>query len=118
MQTKNETTFNEAPASINLRFDYRGANIQLTLRDESGSVLLDKLDPVLNRLESMGATFGNGAGQPPQTVAPAGAPICPTHGTPMKPSKTGGGWYCPKKVADVGGGADGGKPIYCKATVK
>jgi hypothetical protein len=39
------------------------------------------------------------------------APTCPTHGKPMQPSKHGGGWFCPVKVADDDGT---GKPVYCK----
>jgi hypothetical protein len=49
--------FGEAPASVNLRFDYRGYRaIQFTLRGESGIELLQKLDIVLGKLEAMGAT--------------------------------------------------------------
>lgn len=49
--------FGEAPASVNLRFDYRGYRaIQFTLRGESGIELLQKLDIVMGKLEQMGAT--------------------------------------------------------------
>ena len=132
MQTKTNTngsappatavTFTEAPASLNLKFDYAGfTGVMLTLRANSGLEVLNKLDGALAKLDKMGATptgqrantNGNGA-----SVAPAGTPICPTHGSPMKDSKHGGGFYCPRKVADTGGGADGSKPIYCKATAK
>jgi hypothetical protein len=108
-----QQSFTEAPASINLRFDYRGANMQFTLRETTGTELLNKLDAVLDRLEAMGATFGTSNGRA-QQVAPAGAPVCPTHGVPMKESKFGG-WYCPEKVADNDGT---GKPIYCKQKSK
>ena len=111
-----EKTFTEAPASVNLRFNYRGAVLQFTLRGESGAELLGKVDPMLDKLEKMGATFSSGGTSRP--VAASNAPICAAHGQPMKASKKGGGWYCSKKVADVGGGSDGSKPIFCKATAK
>lgn len=98
-------TFNEAPASINLRFNYKGfSSIQLTLRGESGSDLLTKLDTVLGRLETMGATpTGNERGGGGQQAAPAtnGAPIpvCEFHGE-MAPSKKFKGFYCRHKMGD------------------
>jgi hypothetical protein len=107
-------TFTEAPASLNFRFDYRGATgIQLTLRDVSGGALLGKIDAVIDHLEKMGATFSGGSGSAPTPPAPAGAPTCPTHGKPMKQSQHGG-WFCPHKIADDDGA---GKPIYCKQKV-
>lgn len=27
-------------------------------------------------------------------------PICPVHGTPMKPSRKGTGWFCTRKIAN------------------
>jgi hypothetical protein len=114
-----EIHFTEAPASVNLRFNYRGYNgIQLTLRGNTGLEVLGKLDGALNKLEGLGATPATGT--PPRNAdsGNGSAPMCPTHGTPMKPSKRGGGWYCTQKVAETGGGDDGSKPIYCKATVK
>jgi hypothetical protein len=56
--------FGEAPASVNLRFDYRGyKSIQFTLRGESGIELLQKLDIVLGKLEQMGATPNTSASE-------------------------------------------------------
>ena len=105
--------FTEAPGSLNLRFDYRGANVQLTLRDSSGSALLDKLDSILNRLEKMGAVP---AGQQTATATATNGggsakPVCPTHGTEMKASKHGG-FYCPKVISENDGQ---GNKVYCKA---
>jgi len=43
------------------------------------------------------------------------APLCPTHGTPMKRSQHGSGWYCSTKIAEDDGT---GKPVYCKQRVQ
>lgn len=106
--------FNEAPSSINLRFDYKGyESIQLTLRDVSGAQLLDKLNAVIDRLDKMGATPTTNGRRPGGQPAPAGessdrdaAPVCKYHG-PMKPSKKPGAFYCPAKMGDG---------TYCKET--
>lgn len=104
-------TFAEAPASLNLRFDYRGATgLQLTLRDVNGSTLLDKLDAVLDRLERMGATFNAPAPARASQVAPAGTPMCPDGHGPMKEStKKAGTFFCPHVIAE-----SAGKKIYCQ----
>lgn len=104
-------TFTEAPASLNLRFDYRGATgIQLTLRDVTGGALLTKLDSVLNHLEKIGATFAPAAAARPSQVAPAGTPVCPDGHGPMKAStKKEGQFFCPHVIAE-----SAGKKIYCQ----
>jgi hypothetical protein len=108
----NGATFSEAPASINLRFNYQGYNgIMLTLRAGSGLDVLAKLDGALIKLGKMGATPAGANGR----AADPNAPLCPTHGTPGRKSTHGEGYYCPRKVAETGGGQDGSKPIYCKA---
>ncbi len=109
----NEMNFSEAPASINLRFNYKGYNgVMLTLRGPSGLDVLQKLDAALAKLDAIGATPHTGT--PPRSTHGSNengsVPQCPQHG-PMKPSKHGG-YYCPKKIAEDGGN---GKPIYCKA---
>jgi hypothetical protein len=52
-------------------------------------------------------TNGNGTGI-------GDAPVCPTHGTPMRPGKRGG-FYCPKVILPDGGD---GRPVYCKQKVE
>ncbi len=113
-------TFTEAPASLNLRFDYNGfKGIMLTLRASTGLDVLAKLDGALAKLDKMGATPAGGQGGeryaasaacPP---ADANAPMCPTHGNgvgkDMDRSKHFAGWYCPNKMQDGS---------YCKHTVK
>jgi hypothetical protein len=101
----------EKNASLNLRFDYRGGNFQLTLRDDNGTALLDKIDAVLDRLERMGATLNaGGAATRPSQVAPAGTPSCPDGHGPMKASdKKPGTFYCPHVIAE-----SAGKKIYCQ----
>lgn len=116
--TAPDVTFTEAPSSINLRFNYRGAQgLQLTLRNMKGWTLLDNLDMVMDKLEKMGATFGPQANTANAARPPADAngprPDCPSHGNgvgkDMDRSKHFAGWYCPNKMQDGN---------YCKHTVK
>jgi len=106
-------TFTEAPASINVRFTWRGFDTMLTLRDTSGKALLDKMAVALDALEKMGAEPTGYRGNS-QNNNNGEAPLCPTHGQPMKPSKYGG-WFCAVKIADDDGA---GKAIYCRQKVK
>ncbi len=109
-------TFTEAPASLNLRFDYQDfKGIMLTLRANSGLDVLAKLEGALAKLDKMGATPAGGNANAARPPADANAPMCPTHNASMKKSNHGSGYYCPQKVAEAGGGADGSRPIYCKA---
>lgn len=114
-------TFTEAPASLNLRFDYDGyKSIMLTLRDETGLGVLTKLRGALKKLEEMGATPAGGIGGEryantarPPADANGPRPDCPSHGggvgKDMDRSKHFAGWYCPNKMNDG---------TYCKHTVK
>ena len=76
----------EAPASVNVRFELGGREVQLTLRDSDEGRLLARLDVILQRF-------------PVATKPVDDTPQCPTHGA-MKPSTKGKGWYCPVKLAD------------------
>jgi hypothetical protein len=76
----------EAPASVNVRFELGGREVQLTLRDSDEGRLLARLDVILQRF-------------PVATKPIDDTPQCPTHGA-MKPSTKGKGWYCPVKLAD------------------
>jgi hypothetical protein len=115
--------FTEAPASINFRFDWKGWNIQLTIRDEKVNTALKKMEAAIGHLEGMGAkplsrrSAGADSGGDSQANGNQGeAPLCPTHGKPMLPSKhRSGEWYCPVKIAEDDGT---GKPVYCKQKVK
>jgi hypothetical protein len=106
----------EAPASVTLNVNYRGFDLLFTVRDYRASSLLDKLELLIDDLEQRGATpsrrgggpMGGAAGQ--QGQSQAGAPICPTHGRPMRQGQRGG-WFCSAKIAEDGGD---GKPVYCK----
>lgn len=107
----NGATFNEAPASLNLRFDYNGfRGIQLTLRASTGKEVLTKLDGAMAALDKMGAMP---AGGNTSVSANGNAPTCPTHGNgkgkPMAESNKWPGYYCPNKNDDGS---------YCKFTVK
>lgn len=105
----------EAPASATVRIEYKGYDILFTLRDSAGTELLKKLEGAIVHFEKLGIKPANGQSPRSANVASGDAPSCPTHNKPMKPSGQGAGWYCPVKVAETGGGADGSKPIYCKA---
>src|SRR6266849_5448020 len=73
----------EAPASVNVRFDLGGREVQLTLRYSDEGRLLARLEAVLARF--------------PVATKPADpTPQCHTHGA-MNPSTKGKGWYCPVK---------------------
>ena len=63
--------------------------------------------PTSTRPPASASGNGNGNGE--------NAPLCPTHGKPMKKSQHGGGWYCPTKIAEDDGT---GKPVYCKQKAK
>lgn len=102
-------TWTEAPASATIRFALGGYDTMLTLRDDAGKELLDKVQAAISYLDGLGAQANGGNGG----NGASGAPVCPTHGKPMKKSKFGG-WYCPVKVADDDGT---GKPVYCKQKV-
>lgn len=67
----------------------------------------DVLRAMIDRLKAIGA-------QPPvapqnlQTAAaeptkPAGVPVCPVHGTKMKPSRKPGSFFCPRQAEDGNG---------------
>jgi hypothetical protein len=77
----------EAPASVNVRFELGGREVQLTLRDTDESRLLARLDAVLQRF--------------PVDAKPVDAtPQCPTHHVPMKlNTKDGRSWWS-HKTAD------------------
>ena len=56
------------------------------------------LRTLVDRLKAIGA-------EPPQAAKPeptkaAGAPLCPVHNKPMKPSQKPGKYYCPRKSDD------------------
>lgn len=111
METTNGATLSEAPVSWNTRYiDPRGYDCMLTLRGDNLKAVMTTAMAALAAMAAQGCKPGNGHaaaigsnGQP--------APICPTHGKPMKQSQRGG-WYCPQRIAEDDGS---GKPIYCKA---
>src|SRR6266849_250251 len=78
----------EAPASVNVRLELGGREVQLTLRDSDEGRLLARLDAVLQRF--------------PLVVQPTDdTPRCPTHGVVMTlhHGKDGSTWYS-HKTAD------------------
>jgi len=119
----------EAPFSMNAFIeDKHGIRWQLTFRtgadlDAAREVWQVGQNVVAGILKSSNAPANNNGHEPPPepqppqeqpTPANGQAPLCPTHGTPMRESQYGG-WYCPVKVADDGGD---GRPVYCRQKVK
>lgn len=110
----------EAPASATVKaIDPAGYEWLLTVRADSAGDMMTRVTflsewfarnewrPAPTRPTlAPPATQGNGQ-------ATEAAPICPTHGKPMKQGKHG--WYCPAKIADDDGT---GRPAYCRQTVK
>jgi hypothetical protein len=106
----------EAPASASAKMTSpNGIEWLVTTRDFTVSGLMTKIKVLEEHLLKTGWTPASGRSARSDAPATNGStPMCPTHGTPMKPSKFGG-FYCPEKIADNDGT---GKPIYCKQKVK
>lgn len=104
-------TWTEAPASVNVRAHYRGFDVLLTLRADTGRDVLTRLGAALDWLEAHGATPTTA--RPTSSPAPTDAPVCPTHGRAMRQGRRGG-WYCPERIAEDGGD---GRPAYCRQRV-
>lgn len=107
-------TLPEAPASVTVKVLYRGHDVMFTLRGLDGRSVLGRLDVALTWLEQHGATPATTSGSSTGPAAAAGpAPVCPTHGRPMKAGRKGG-FFCPVKIADDDGA---GKPVYCRQRI-
>lgn len=108
------STYQEAPASFNVRaISPAGYDVQLTLRSEEGAELMPRALAALAWLEQHGfRPTGKQAHPASNGHGPngTGAPLCPTHGRPMKPSRHGG-FHCTAKIADDDGT---GRPLYCR----
>jgi hypothetical protein len=92
----------EAPASLTVRFRYQGYDSMLTLRDGDGTSLLEKLETVAERLESMGAS-GNERNSKGNEAA-----WCQLHNCEMKRREKNGQVRYSHKVGDK----------YCKGNGK
>ena len=110
-------SFDEAPASANCRIvDASGFEWQITVRASDWRDLLRQAGELRAALVKAGCKPAGGRSSGANANgASANAPTCPTHGSPMKQSQHGGGWFCPVKVADDGGD---GKAVYCRQKVK
>lgn len=96
------TAHTEAPASVTIKVRLRGHDVMLTLRGSSGADVLPKTLAAIDWLEAHGAEPAARRQGPPAPVDP-NAPLCPTHGAPMRQGRAG--WYCPRKD-DAG--------VYCR----
>ena len=68
-----EQVLPEAAASVNMRIDWNGADLQLTLRDFNENDLLARLVQIKPALEELGMTLKNDNGKP-KPVAKKGTP--------------------------------------------
>jgi len=120
MAENGTTTIPEAPVSWTARYQTpEGFDAMLTLRGTEVKTVMASAKqaveamvkagckPQASRPTASASANGNGNGE--------NAPLCPTHGKPMKKSQHGGGWYCPTKIAEDDGT---GKPVYCKQKAK
>ena len=119
-QTTVGASFAEAPVSWNTRYtSSQGFDCQLTLRGTDPAAVLKTAAEIMAKMADAGIAPASGNGhckaQTVSTPAQGEAPLCPAHGTPMKPSQHGAGWYCPSKIAEDDGT---GKPVYCKQRAK
>src|SRR5262249_20894430 len=61
----------------------------------------DNLRAMIDRLKAIGATPPAAqASTTPTEATKKTAPICPTHGTPMKASRRSGSYFCPRRTDD------------------
>ena len=63
----------------------------------SGEGKAADLKVIIERLQLIGAEPPNAKPEPTKT---GGAPLCPVHNAPMKPSRKPGKFYCAKKAED------------------
>lgn len=93
----------EAGFSMNVKMiDKFGQEVQLTFRAPQVNLaqkLLGYYEDVVKHLLNGGWQVSKVGARPATNGAPVenGAPVCRVHNVSMKPSKHGGGHYCPKK---------------------
>ena len=103
--------FSEAPASARVdAISPSGRRWLLTTRAATVGELMQRVEYLDRWLSDHAWTAGAGRASHNGQAAQGDAPLCPTHGKPMKQGK-GGGWYCPVKLLEDDGT---GKPVYCK----
>jgi hypothetical protein len=65
----------------------------------------DVLRAMIDRLKAIGAEPPSAPQnlQNPEPTKAAGVPVCPVHGTKMKPSRKPGSFFCPRQAEDGSG---------------
>ena len=100
----------EAPAAASVKvLDPDGREWILTLRTSTAAELLSRVVFLGEWLTAHSWTPATAKPSASSTAATA-APICPEHGSPMRPAKRGG-WFCP---VEVGRHPQSGKALYCE----
>lgn len=74
--------------------------------DLRAELYVDEIEGLVKKLRASGVQPANspyvwtGRPQGNDAATDNDAPLCGVHGSPMKPSKKGGGYYCPRKLDD------------------
>jgi hypothetical protein len=63
----------------------------------------DALRGMIDRLKAIGATPPQVQTPAPEPTKSAGVPVCPVHGSKMKPSRKPGSFFCPRQAEDGSG---------------
>ena len=104
-------THAEAPAAASVKvLDTEGREWILTLRTSTAAELLSRVTFLGEWLTAHSWTPATSKPAAPATATATAAPICPEHGSPMRPAKRGG-WFCP---VEVGRHPQSGKALYCE----
>ena len=104
-------THAEAPASATVRATHTATGYEwmLTCRADSVRDLVARVEYLTTWLADNGWTPAASKPAASSSIT-AAAPICPEHGSPMRPAKRGG-WFCP---VEVGKHPQTGKALYCE----
>lgn len=85
----------QAYATFTITATIDGFPVQIAVEGKA-----DALRGMIDRLKAIGA-------EPPQAASKqanaAGTPLCPVHGSKMKPSKKPGSYFCPRQAEDGNG---------------
>lgn len=102
-------THAEAPAAASVKvLDTEGREWILTVRTATVAELLPRITFLGEWLTSH--QWKPAASRPAAPATATAAPVCPEHGSPMRPAKRGG-WFCP---VEVGKHPQTGKALYCE----
>jgi len=98
--TEDIRTWTEAPASVNIKFQFEGYDTMLTLRGDSGADVLPKLRDAIGWLDDHGADPTQKAAGGNDSGGSKPEPnVCPIHHVAMRRrEKNGDVWYSHKAI--------------------